>query len=545
MKWIIASLGVCLCARLCLGATINVPSDQPTIQSGIDAAVNGDTVLVADGIFSGNGNRDLQLRSKAITLMSENGPEQTIIDCQQAGHRGFWLNEYETHETLIKGFTVKNASATGGGIYLYHSSPTIVNCVVKNNTTGGMMCSQQASPILDSVVFIDNVWFGLRIGGASAEVRNCEFRQPSKLGRGLVCDNSDPVYLEKCIFDGNTGEYGGAIWAWSGANLILSECLFYNNTADYEGGGAVYLGPYDCSLEMDGCTFQYNRSVYWCSVLYAVAGQVKATNCTFEYNMNEREAPVIFLDDGCSDIVFTGCTFRVNRGLVMWCRFSGATVFDSCLITNNHSVAVTLYFDASPPTFLNCTFAYNSIYDGMGAVLSCNDSPPTIENTIIAFNNDAYPLSSGGDAPFLGCCDIYGNAGGDWVGSIADQYGISGNISLDPEFCLVNCGNFHVLETSPCAPDNNECAAQIGAFGADCEYYLCGDADASGALDIDDVVYLINNVFASGPEPVPGDAGDVDCSCRLDIDDIVLLISYIFVGDSEPCVECPWHGKRR
>jgi len=58
------------------GATINVPGDQPTIQDGINAAVNGDTVLVAPGTYVEN----IDFLGKAITVMSKLGPEGTIID---------------------------------------------------------------------------------------------------------------------------------------------------------------------------------------------------------------------------------------------------------------------------------------------------------------------------------------------------------------------------------------------------------------------------------------------------------------------------------
>jgi len=67
--------------------------------------------------------------------------------------------------------------------------------------------------------------------------------------------------------------------------------------------------------------------------------------------------------------------------------------------------------------------------------------------------------------------------------------------------------------------------------------YVCGDADASGAVDIDDVVYLIAYIFSGGSAPVPLDAGDADCSGAIDIDDVVYLINYIFSGGPAPC--CP------
>jgi len=65
--------------------------------------------------------------------------------------------------------------------------------------------------------------------------------------------------------------------------------------------------------------------------------------------------------------------------------------------------------------------------------------------------------------------------------------------------------------------------------------YECGDAYASGGVDIDDVVWLISYIFAGGPAPVPLESGDADCSGGVDIDDVVYLINYIFGGGNAPC----------
>jgi len=62
-----------------------------------------------------------------------------------------------------------------------------------------------------------------------------------------------------------------------------------------------------------------------------------------------------------------------------------------------------------------------------------------------------------------------------------------------------------------------------------------GDADGSGEIDIDDVVYLIAYIFTSGPPPVPIQSGDCDCSGEIDIDDVVYLITYIFSSGPAPC----------
>jgi hypothetical protein len=63
----------------------------------------------------------------------------------------------------------------------------------------------------------------------------------------------------------------------------------------------------------------------------------------------------------------------------------------------------------------------------------------------------------------------------------------------------------------------------------------CGQVDHLGIVDIDDAVFLINYVFASGFPPEPYDMGDVNCSGAVDIDDIVHLVTYVFGGGNIPC----------
>ena len=100
-------------------ATWNVPSATcPTIQSAVDAADDGDTVLVAAGTYSGPGNRDIDFNGKSLVVTSQAGPASTIIDCGgykttdgSGNHRGFYLHSGERSATM-SGFTVKNGYET-------------------------------------------------------------------------------------------------------------------------------------------------------------------------------------------------------------------------------------------------------------------------------------------------------------------------------------------------------------------------------------------------------------------------------------------------
>ncbi len=96
-----------------------------TIQEGIDAAVNGDTVLVLDGEYTGAGNHNLDFGGRLITVRSANGAAGCVINCQSLG-RGFYFHNGETATAVVQGFTITNGREYyGGGMYNYDSSPTV------------------------------------------------------------------------------------------------------------------------------------------------------------------------------------------------------------------------------------------------------------------------------------------------------------------------------------------------------------------------------------------------------------------------------------
>ncbi len=117
---------------------ITVPGDHPTIQSAIDAAVAGDTVLVAPGTYFEN----INFRGKAITVESDQGPEVTIIDGNLAGSV-VTFSSGEGPASVLRGFTLQRGNASGiygdygGGVRIKGSSPTIQGNIITNNTACG------------------------------------------------------------------------------------------------------------------------------------------------------------------------------------------------------------------------------------------------------------------------------------------------------------------------------------------------------------------------------------------------------------------------
>ncbi len=119
---------------------------------------------------------------------------------------------------------------------------------------------------------------------------------------------------------------------------------------------------------------------------------------------------------------------------------------------------------------MQCTFAGN--YAQQGAVVRfAGIEDVTFERCLMAFNGVGGIVSG---SPFysfeITCCDIYGNAGGDWVGPLSGYLGCDGNISADPLFCNPGAEDFTIACDSPCAPftpPNPECDL-IGARPVGC-----------------------------------------------------------------------------
>jgi uncharacterized delta-60 repeat protein len=118
-----------------------------TIQRGLDlASITGQTVWVANGTYTGTGNKNLDFKGKAIHLKSVGGAANCIIVCQSYWC-GFYFHASETNTSVVEGFTIRNGADSG--IICYYSSPTITNCAITNNFTdwngGGIRCESSRS----------------------------------------------------------------------------------------------------------------------------------------------------------------------------------------------------------------------------------------------------------------------------------------------------------------------------------------------------------------------------------------------------------------
>jgi len=162
---------------------------------------------------------------------------------------------------------------------------------------------------------------------------------------------------------------------------------------------------------------------------------------------------------------FYDCVFRDCASGWVGGAFScnhGYHQFVGCLFYGNHATAngAAVFCDWGAYALIQgCTMASNTT-PGVGSVVHYFDR---LEHSIIAFNATDHTASNG---VAVTCTDIYGNAAGDWVGSIAGLEGTDGNFSADPEFCYMSAHNYGLLDYSPCLPGQHPDGAGCGLIGA-------------------------------------------------------------------------------
>ncbi len=303
----------------------DAPADFNTIQSAIDDANDGDTVLVAPGIYTGDGNRDIDFKGKAITVKSEDGPETCIIDCQgteEDNHRGFQFISGEGLNSILDGFTIINGSGSiinvmgffldkivvGGAVLCTDSSPTISDCVIERNIAesdgwgGGIYCFNSSAAIIKCVIQFNEAY----------------------AGGGIFC-NGGSVTIDQCMLSSNTCSYSGRS---SNASYIFSGC----------GGGICCINS---TTTITKCRAQYNELVTrgHGGGIYFNRGSIIIDQCKVSSNISGGGGG-FFFDDGTVNIrncLISNNLARGDGGGILY-NYAGADItLDNCTIVRNYA----------------------------------------------------------------------------------------------------------------------------------------------------------------------------------------------------------------
>ena len=326
-----------------------------SIQEAVDSALDGSIVFVFEGIYTGEGNRDISFGGKAITVTSTDPNDAcvvttTVIDCQGTNedpHRGFNFENGEDTNSILTGFTIINGYATGtsygsngygGAIYCSSSSPTVVSCRVLHNTASGA----KGYDVTGMGAIGGNGGHGYGGGiysyNSSPTIKNCTFSDNAVRG-GNGGNN-----LSGYGYPGDGGfAYGGAIYC-KGGDPKLTHCTINNNSISSGSGspsGTAYGGG-----------------------VYCVDAEVNIETCTI------RENSVVGGDGGG----------------IYWCNVNSAII--NCDINDNSALGSGggICFDNSQPTVTDCAITNNSANGGYGGGIYCNGSSPVINECTISWN---------------------------------------------------------------------------------------------------------------------------------------------------------------
>jgi predicted outer membrane repeat protein len=376
-------------------------------------------------------------------------------------------------------FDQNTASSSGGGVFGYYCGHDFTDCTFTGNAattgSGGGVYSQYA-------YYDDTDFSGCTFSGNTAD----------DFGGG-VCFEYTAYYnnydFAGCTFSGNSATDGGG-FAYSYNNydyqdLNFSDCTFSGNTATSYGGG-VYC--YYSDFDFSGCTFDANSATYTGGGVYTEES-ANAYFTSSDFTGNTANSGGGYGSTYDAYTVFQGSTFDANSatndgGGAYSSDGAYAYYYSSDFIGNTATNGGAVYASYGHWEVMNSTLYGNSATLGGG--LYTNDGYGYISHSIFSFSPSGEAIycdnSSDSYIPSLWCTDIYGNAGGDWVGCIADQYSSSGNISEDPMFCCAPRGNLRIDHWSPCQACSEGGGNLIGNHGTGCRGNRCEHWNSRDAL---------------------------------------------------------------
>ncbi len=390
---------------------------KKTIQAGIDAAQDGDTVVVMEGIYLEN----IEFNGKNIILRSMNPSDpacvaKTIIDGNQAGSVVTFAGT-ENETCVLAGLTIRNGDADlGGGI------------------CGGRDSNYTHATVHNNVITANSAMMGGGVSGCAGEIRENTISANNAAFDGGGVSHCGGL-IENNVISGNSGGNGGGLYSCSG---VIRNNSITRNWA-YNGGGLA-----SCSGLVEGNTISDNHASSWGGGLAFCRGTMR-------------------------DNIIKGNSAWTYGGGLSFCTGS----IQSNIIVDNH----VYYYQSGGGGLATCSGVENNLIAGNsapsgGGLYWCSGS---IQNNTIV-GNAAFSGSGGGICDLearstIRNCIIWGNTAADgtqlydtkeptysciqgWTGAG------EGNIAADPRFldpdgpdndpATYEDNDYHLAADSPC-----------------------------------------------------------------------------------------------
>ncbi|HWN82580.1 MAG TPA: right-handed parallel beta-helix repeat-containing protein, partial [Candidatus Udaeobacter sp.] len=284
-------------------------------------------------------------------------------------------------------------------------------------------------------------------------------------------DQASPAFTD-CVFSRNIPATGGGVRLQE-SNSTFLRCTFFDNSTDSGGAATIYTGSNATFRE---CDFTQNLAADISDVIGGaiICGSAQATfeDCTFTRNVATTPEPGAVGKGGAiygqgATLILRRCTLVANQadfGGALAVEGGSATI-EECVFRGNFGNEGGAIYDGGSVTLTGCTLFENEAEAASGIVVISAGSA-TLTRVLIAFGSQGEAIACTGLVT-IACSDLFGNAGGDWIGCIAGELGANGNIAADPRFCHTDVGNLAIATDSPCAPAQSACGL-IGAVGPEC-----------------------------------------------------------------------------
>jgi len=338
MKTFTLLLALAVFPRMLLALIIHVPADSATIQSAIDGAIAGDTVLVTDNTYY----ESIDFLGKSITLASEfilDGDSSHIYNTVIDGGGSdavVSLTSEEDSTTLLKGLTVQNGVRT---VDILLSNVVIANCELLDGSVNAEHCYWSGVRLRDTHIGGDNASFVL---------------------------NDGPCHIYACQIDGNMSL--GLLYGRSG------DCQIDSSTIN----GTIWKGS--CSLRVHSSTingnvesWQYASARLYNSTVTGYATSVQDAVLTLDtciigklecWNYGLVYATHSLIQNGCSTSGLALINLRQCNAMGKFSITNCELTLDSCIVVVDDSLAVEcLSLPGESEIIAHCTDIYGFTHE--------------------------------------------------------------------------------------------------------------------------------------------------------------------------------------